>query len=74
MSLFGLMTTAERAASKFLLVLRKPVAARRVTGPFAYFNHFYKANRSKKLYNIALYEEYTIDFACLRGRIQSNAQ
>ena len=53
-TLFGLMTTAERAASKFLLVVREPVSR-----DLSYFNHF-KANRSKgKLYNIALYEEYT---------------
>ena len=61
-TLFGLMTTAERAASKFLLVVREPVSR-----DLSYFNHF-KANRSKgKLYN-----KGTLDFACLRGR--SNAQ
>ena len=52
-TLFGLMTAAERAASKFLLVVREPVSR-----DVSRFNHFL-ANRSKeKLYNIARYEEY----------------
>merc|ERR1719424_240447 len=54
--LYGLMTAAERTVSKFLLVVREPVSR-----DVSRFNHF-NAKHSKekpKLYNIALYEEYT---------------
>ena len=57
--LFGLMTAAERATSKFLLVVREPVSR-----DISYFNHFH-ANRTKeKLYSIALYMKNTLDVAC----------
>ena len=52
--LFGLMTAAERAASKFLLVVREPVSR-----DISFFNHKFANRRKEKLYNIALYEEYT---------------
>ena len=48
------MTAAERAASKFLLVVREPVSR-----DISYFNHFHANRSEEKLYNIALYEEYT---------------
>ena len=53
-TLFGLMTAAERAASKFLLVVREPVSR-----DISFFNHKHANRRKEKLYNIALYEEYT---------------
>ena len=53
-TLFGLMTAAERAASKFLLVVREPVSR-----DISFFNHKIANRREEKLYNIALYEEYT---------------
>ena len=53
--LYGLMTAAERTVSKFLLVVREPVSR-----DVSRFNHFNAKHKEKpKLYNIALYEEYT---------------
>ena len=51
-TLFGLMTAAERAASKFLLVVREPVSR-----DISYFNHFHANRSEEKLYNIALYDD-----------------
>ena len=65
--LFGLMTAAERAASKFLLVVREPVSR-----DISYFNHFHANRREERLYNIAFYEEHTrrrlLAYAFVRSR------
>ena len=65
--LFGLMTAAERAASKLLLVVREPVSR-----DISYFNHFHANRREERLYNIAFYEEHTrrrlLAYAFVRSR------
>ena len=52
--LFGLMTEAERAAAKFLLVVREPVSR-----DISYFNHFHANHQRDKAYNLAVFKEYT---------------